>query len=136
MDSLTIGTVAEQAGVNVQTIRFYERQGLIESPPRTPSGYRQYPKEVIKRIHFIQSAKELGFTLKEVNELLSLRVQPGSACNEVKDRALAKILDIDQKLDVLTRMKNALTTLTSACEHQRAVGDCPVLEAIEGGIPR
>ena len=94
---MTIGLVARRAGVGVETVRFYERQGLIEEPPRRPSGYREYDDEVVSRLGFIRRAKELGFTLKEIKELLSLRRDPSTPAADVKRRAEAKIADIEDQ---------------------------------------
>ena len=131
MKPLTIGKVARQAGVGVETIRFYEREGLIEKPPRRESGYRQYPEETVSRVRFIRRAKELGFTLKEIKELLSLRASPKSQCADVRRRAEAKINDIEQKLRVLQRMKKALVKLTAACGGRGPMTKCPILEALD-----
>ncbi len=131
MKPLTIGTVARQAGVGVETIRFYERKGLIAEPPRSESGYRQYSGQAVSRVRFIRRAKELGFTLKEIKELLSLRASPKSRCGDVRMRAEAKIGDIEQKVRALQRMKKALVKLTAACTGRGPVAECPILEALE-----
>ncbi len=131
MKSLTIGKVARQAEVGVETIRFYERERLLEEPPRSESGYRQYPKETISRLRFIRRAKELGFTLKEIKELLALRNEPGSTCEDIRIRAEAKIGDIEGKIQMLKRMKEALKKLTLACNGHSPVSECPILEAME-----
>lgn len=131
MESMTIGKVARQAGVGVETVRFYEREGLIEEPPRRASGYRQYPCETVSRIRFIRRAKELGFTLKEIKELLSLRASPKSRCADVRKRAQSKIEDIEDKMRALQRMKDALVKLTAACSGRGPVTDCPILDALE-----
>ncbi len=136
METLTIGRLAERAGVNVETIRYYERKGLIPKPPRRRSlwgrpGYRQYPPETVKRIHFIRHAKELGFSLKEIAELLSLRVAPDITCAEVKRRAEAKIADIEEKIQTLQRMKKALSKLAGECKGRGPVSECPILEALD-----
>ena len=131
MKPLTIGTVARQAGVGVETIRFYERVGLIEDPPRRESGYRQYPEEAVARVRFVRRAKDLGFTLKEIKELLSLRASPKSRCVDVRMRAEAKIEDIERKVRALQGMKKALVKLTAACRGRGPVTKCPILEALE-----
>ena len=97
MDTLTIGKVAREAGVGVETIRFYEREGLLESPDRRPSGYRQYEPEAIARLRFIKQAQRLGFTLREIKELLALKLDPDATRKQVKERAVAKIADIEQR---------------------------------------
>jgi len=131
MRALTIGQVARSAGVGVETVRFYEREGLLEEPERRASGYRQYDKAVIARLGFIRRAKELGFTLKEIGELLSLRLDPAASRADVKRRAEAKIADIDQRIRSLKRMRKALAKLTATCSGHGTTSDCPILEAID-----
>ncbi len=130
---LTIGQVARAAGVGVETVRFYERKGLVVQPDKPMFGHRKYPAEVAARIRFIRRAKELGFTLKEVAELLELRVDPGKSCAEVRARALAKMADIGRKIETLQRMREALAGLAAACRGQGPTSDCPILEAMEDG---
>lgn len=131
MDTFTIGKAARFAGVGVETIRFYERKGLIERPLRSGSSYRQYSTKSISRIRFIRRAKELGFTLREIRELLELRVAPASTCDDVRKQAVAKVADINQRIRTLQKMKKALTKLTAACDGQAPVSECPILEALE-----
>lgn len=131
MAAITIGKVAKQAGVGVETVRFYEREGLLDEPPRRPSGYRQYPQDTVERLRFIRRAKELGFTLKEVKELLALRIAPGTTCGQIKKRAEAKVEDIEDRIRSLQRMKRALKKLTAACSGNGSVSDCPILDALE-----
>lgn len=129
---LTTSQLAHKAGVNVETLRYYERRGLIPEPPRRDSGYRQYSQDDVARIQFIKRAKELGFTLQEVQELLDLRVDPDTPCIMVKRRADLKIIDIEAKLQSLKRIKKALNKLAAACSGRGPVGDCPILEALGG----
>ena len=131
MKPLSIGQVARRAGIGVETVRFYERQGLLEEPPRSGAGYREYPEAVVSRIHFIKRAKELGFTLKEIKELLSLRLDQTTTCADVKSRAEAKIADIEAKIRSLQSMKAALAKLTAACSGRGSHSECPILEALE-----
>jgi len=131
MKPLTIGKVARQAGVGVETIRFYEREGLIEDPPSRESGYRQYPEQTVSRIRFIRRAKELGFTLKEIKELLSLRVGPRSACGAVRKRAQAKVADIQKRVRALRGMERALKKLADACERRAPTSACPILDSLD-----
>ena len=131
MNDLTIGQVARKAGVGVETVRFYERKGLIADPPRRQSGYRQYDEQVIDRLRFIRGAKELGFTLKEIQELLSLKLERTSKCADVKSRAEAKIADIEAKVHTLQKMKKALVKLAKSCSGHGTSGECPILEALE-----
>src|SRR5712691_8722675 len=114
MKPLTIGQVARGAGVGVETVRFYERQGLLQEPARKESGYRQFTEDVVARLQFIKRAKELGFTLKEIKELLALRVDPETTCAEVRERARIKIADVETKILELQRIKKALVKLTTS----------------------
>jgi MerR family mercuric resistance operon transcriptional regulator len=131
MEALTIGQLAKQAGVGVETIRFYEREGLLSEPERRPSGYRQYPHEVVRRVRFIRHAKELGFTLKEIQELLELRVDPQSSCADVRRRASDKIADIEGRIASLERMRKALESLARKCRGRGPTTDCPILEELD-----
>lgn len=131
MKALSIGQVARRASVGVETVRFYERQGLLEKPPRTKSGYRQYPLEAVSRLGFIKKAKEVGFSLKEIKELLSLRLDTTATCEDVRSRAQVKIHEIEQKVQALQRMKQALMDLTAACSGDGPVSECPILQSLE-----
>lgn len=130
MKALTIGQVARRTGVGVETVRFYERQGLLEEPARKDSGYRQYDGGVVARLHFIRRAKELGFSLKEIKELLALRVDPTTTCAEVKSRAEAKLADVEAKIQALRRMQKVLQKLTTACSGRGPTSECPILDAL------
>ena len=136
MDMLSIGQVARRAGVGVETVRYYEREGLLEEPPRRASGYRQYSDEVVKRLHFIKRAQKLGFSLKEITELLMLRVDAQTACEEVRQRTEAKIAEVEQKLLELQRMRQALLQVHSLCVGQGPTGRCPMLDALDQQEPR
>jgi MerR family mercuric resistance operon transcriptional regulator len=131
MNILTTGQLAKKAQVNVETIRYYERRGLIPEPLRSESGYRHYSQDSIARIQFIKRAKELGFSLKEVSELLSLRVDPNTNCADVKRMAEVKITDIKEKILALQRIKEALTKLRASCTGRGPAGKCPILEALD-----
>ncbi len=129
---LTIGQVAKRSGIGLETVRFYERKGLVEEPPRTDSGYRQYPEEVVGRIRFIRRAKELGFALKEISELLSLRVNPDTTCVDVRKQTEFKISDVEEKIRVLKGIKTALEKLAASCVGTGPTSECPILEALDG----
>jgi MerR family mercuric resistance operon transcriptional regulator len=133
MKPLSIGQAARLAGVGVETIRFYERQGLIDKPPRRASGYRQYDEGIIARLQFIRRAKNLGFTLHEIQELLSLRVDPMTTCEDVNARAHDKIIDIEERIRQLQRMKKALSKLTKACGARGPISECPILDSLDVG---
>lgn len=131
MKSLTIGRLARQAGVNLETVRYYERRGLLPRPPRSASGYRLFPAEAARRLKFIRRAQELGFSLGEIRELLSLRASASAKSTDVRRRAEAKIADIDAKIRSLDSMKRTLRKLTNACEGCGPIAECPILESLD-----
>lgn len=131
MKYLTIGQVAKQAGVNIDTIRYYERIGLLSPPQRKESGYRQYLDDAILRIRFIKHAKDLGFSLDEISELLSLRMDRAAKCGDIRKRAHRKITEIECKIQMLERMRVTLVRLTKTCDEGRQVSECPLLEALD-----
>ena len=131
MTGLKVGEVAKQAGVNLQTIHYYERRGLLPKPPRTGSNYRAYPEDAVPRVRFIKRAQEIGFTLKEIQQLLSLRAAPRTRCADVRERAGAKVQDIDDKVRTLQAMRKALTKLIGECSGKGPVTQCPILEALD-----
>ena len=131
MESLTIGHLAKEAGVNLETVRYYERRGLLPKPPRSPSGYRLYPTGAAKRLRFIQRAKELGFSLRETKELLSLRGSPRTSRAEIRQRPEAKITDIQAKIQSLQSIEKTLRKLTRACGGCGPVSECPILESLD-----
>jgi len=127
MSTQTIGQVAKQVGIGVETVRFYERKGLIEDPPRSSSGYRQYPGDTVERLRFIRRAKELGFRLDEIGELLGLG---GNACTEVRAVAAAKVTDIEQRIADLDAMASVLRRLVASCDAGIHEEGCPILESL------
>lgn len=129
--ALSIGQVATAADVNIQTIRYYERRGLFPTPPRTAAGYRQYSDEAVARLRFIKHAQELGFSLREIQELLGLRVRHGGACDAVERKTRQKIEVVQQRIRDLQRMKHTLERLAAACAARRPTDDCPILEVLE-----
>jgi MerR family mercuric resistance operon transcriptional regulator len=130
MGTLPIGRLAKKAQVNIETVRYYERRGLLPEPPRRQSGYRQYSENDVSRLLFIKRAQTLGFTLKEISELLNLRVDPDTTCGDVKKRAEAKIADIEEKILALRKMKKALAKLASTCRGRGPTSECPILEML------
>lgn len=137
MSGLTIGAVAKQAGVNIDTLRYYERQGVVVKPPRTDSNYRAYPEETVRRVRFVKRAQELGFSLKEIKGLLALRATRGARCEDVRQQALRKIEDIEDKIRSLQAMKAALGKLADECASTRGpVSDCPILESLNANGKR
>ena len=128
---LKIGDVAERGGVNLQTIRYYEREGLLPEPPRLASGYRIFPESSVRRVRFIKRTQELGFSLAEIRDLLSLREDAGAGAQEIRDRARAKVLDIEEKIRSLRAMKEALNSLAEKCPGCGPLSECPILDALD-----
>ncbi len=133
MSDMTIGKIARSAGVGVETIRFYERKGLIEQPPKPQeAGFRVYPEETVHRIRFIRQAQELGFALREIEELLSLRADPKTDSGDVRERAAAKLTEVNRKIIELERIRTALETLIATCPGGGALHACSIMDALEG----
>jgi len=130
MKALTSGKLAKEAGVNLETVRFYERKAILPHPPRTASGYRIFPSEAVQRIRFIRRAQQLGFTLKEITELLALSSNRRKNCGAVRGRAEQKIAEIERKIAALTAMKEALKEISAACTGRARALSCPMLESL------
>jgi MerR family copper efflux transcriptional regulator len=124
---LTIGKVAKLSGVGVEAIRFYEREGIILQPKRRAGSFREYSGDVVYRLRFIKRAQDLGFSLSEIEELLSLRAKRGS-CKIIKQRAEQKLMQIEEKISDLRRIQSALLKVKATCETQNPSEECPVLE--------
>lgn len=128
--TMYISELAREAGVNMQTVRYYERRGLLLDPRRSGDGYREYTESSLERIRFIKRAQELGFTLGEIAELLALKLDPGAHASDVKARAEVKISEIEAKVRDLQRIRDALTHLAGRCRGGNGpTGDCPLLDA-------
>lgn len=132
MNGLTIGKLSKMAGVTNDTVRFYERNGLIEPVARSESNYRIYNKNDAERLRFIRRAKNLGFTLKEIKELLNLSQNPHTTRSDIKKRTLSKIEDVKTKIKDLQRIKAALEHLARECDGQGPLEGCPILTALTG----
>ena len=130
MECFTTSQLASRGGVNLETIRYYERRGLLPKPPRSEFGYRTFSLDAVRRVRFIKQAQELGFSLKEIQELLALRIAPHTTRADVRERATAKIADIDVKIKKLRAMKKALARLTATCCGEGSASDCPILESL------
>lgn len=133
MDGLTIGEAAKQANVHIETLRYYERQGLVPQPRRSASNYRLFAEDTVRRVRFIKAAQELGFSLAEIRELLSLRATPRTRCTEIRQRAEAKVKAIEAKIASLQAMKRALAKLAGECSGDGPVTACPILESFDAG---
>lgn len=135
MDGMTRGEVADKADVNPETLRYYERKELIPKPPRSDGGFRVYDDSYVDRLRFIKRAKELGFTLAEIKDLLDLRVDDEATCRDVKTRAEDKLEEVDAKIRALQQIRDALARLAETCEGEGATSDCPILDAMAGDSP-
>jgi len=131
-DTLTIGKVAKRSGLAVETLRFYERRGLIEPRERTGAGYRLYDPAVLRRLRFVRRAQALGFSLDEIAELLALSDNPAESAAEVQRLTRAKIADIETRISDLRRMRDGLAALEARCPgHRGTTADCPILAALD-----
>lgn len=128
----TIGTVARRAGVGIDTIRYYEREGLLPPPQRRASGYRDYDPGVVERLRFIRRAKDLGFTLDEIRELLVLSTDRERGVKSVKQRAETRLNEVEQRIRELQRVKRGLQQLIAACPGHGPLDHCPILRALGG----
>lgn len=134
MRHLSTGEVAEQSNVNIHTVRYYEKRGLLPEPPRTPSGYRKYGPEHVSHVRFIKRAQDLGFRLEEIRELLELRVVPGAG-SDVRAKTAEKVEEIEGKIHDLQRIRAKLIELSGACDKHGSVESCLVLHALEEPLP-
>jgi Hg(II)-responsive transcriptional regulator len=125
------GELAARAAVNVQTVRFYERRGILPKPARTRAGYRDYPADAVRLIRFVKRAQDLGFTLVEIEDLLRLRDSRRVSCAAVKAAGEAKMAAVDAKIADLKAMKGALAVLLASCERNDGDRQCPILETLE-----
>jgi DNA-binding transcriptional MerR regulator/copper chaperone CopZ len=135
MQRFSIGELARAAGLGVETIRFYERRGLLERPARPVRGFRAYPHAALERIAFVRQAQELGFTLAEVRALLALSADPKTDCAAVRGRAAAKLGQLDTRMARLSRMRNELHGLLTRCPGRGALADCPIVAALSAPRP-
>ena len=129
--TLTRGQLAKRAGVGPEALRFYEIRGLIPKPRRDRAGYRRYPEETAQRLRFIAHAKTLGFSLREIHELLKLRDITGETCGDVNDRISARLAEVERKLRTLESLKACLEKLAEACDGRRPIERCPIMQFIE-----
>lgn len=133
MQTLTIGKLARETGVAVETLRYYERRGLIAPCRRTASGYRLYQPDASRRLRFIRRAQALGFSLDEIADLLALSDNPAKSAAEVKQLTQGKIADIDGRIQDLERMRQGLAALEAHCPGHGSTADCPILRALDHG---
>lgn len=131
MATFTIGQVATEVGLSTDSVRFYEQKGLIDEPARGKNGYRQYPEATVARLMFIKHTKSMGFTLKEIHELLSIQRNTTHTCDDVRRQVAKKLKWVEEKSLELGRMKGALEYLVRACEDEGDDCHCPILDAWE-----
>lgn len=129
-NGLTIGQLAERAGIGVETVRYYEKEGLLDQPRRPIGSVRRYGREALERLAFVHEAKELGFTLKEIRDLIELRSNPQTDAAAVRGRAVAKLSQIERKLMQFDRMRATLRDLLSRCPGAGGLGECPIVQAL------
>ncbi len=127
---MKIGEVAKAAGVGIDAVRFYEREGLLPEPARRPSGYREYSPDAVVDLRFIKRAKDLGFSLKEISELLSIEREPDAGAADVKALAEEKLADLEDKIRALQRMKKALRKVAESCPGRGPTSDCSILRSL------
>lgn len=125
------GEVAQEAGVNLQTLRYYERRGLLKEPPRRPSGYRTYARDTVDRLRFVKRAQQLGFTLAEVETLLHLAAGGPTSCDRARTMAREKATELDAKIASLTAMRKALERLIDTCDLPRGSRKCPLINSLQ-----
>ena len=131
MDSLTISQLAKRGDVNIQTVRYYERQGLLAPTSRTEAAYRIFSAESVRRIRFIKRAQELGFSLNEIKDLLSLRIDAHTTQTDIRNRTQAKIADVEQKILHLQAIHASLLRMAEDCSGCGSLKDCPILESLD-----
>ena len=131
MQEMTIGQLAEAAEVNVETVRYYHRRGLLPAPPRPIGGIRRYPADMLTRLHFIKRSQSLGFSLDEVEALLSLH--DGRACSTARAIAENKLAEVRQRIQDLSMLEGALTTLVQRCSRSKGKVSCPLIDALMDG---
>ncbi|MFT3896193.1 MAG: heavy metal-responsive transcriptional regulator [Thermomonas sp.] len=132
---MRIGHLADKAGVAVDTVRYYERQGLLPPPARRPSGYRDYGNDELQQLRFVRRCKALGFTLEETRELLRLNADPKADRTEVRALTERRLADVDAKLHELQALRDSLAELASSCSGQGPLEGCPIIHRVLGAMP-
>lgn len=128
---ITVGILASETGCNVETVRYYEKSGLMPEPPRSGGGHRLYSFDHVKRLTFIRRCRELGFSIKQVKKLLALIDEPGHGCGEVKAQALAHVVEIQEKIEDLRRLEKVLQSMSEQCrEDEFSAQNCPIIESL------
>lgn len=128
MKALSIGKLGEKTGVNVETIRYYEKIGLLPEPGRTEAGYRQYGEDHLRRLHFIRRGRDLGFSIEAIRELLRLAAHPESPCEDADHMAAEHLAEVERKIEELKRLRDALNEMANCCGH--TVAECRIIDAL------
>ena len=131
MKAMKIGEIAKRSGIGIETIRYYEREGLLQEPERRPSGYRLYDESTVERLEYIGRAKALGFTLGEIRELLELSFAAHADCDHIRERAAAKLGEIESKIRSLQKMRRSLARILAQCKAEDSPEDCPLVHDIK-----
>lgn len=134
--TFTIGVLADRAGVDIQTVHYYERRGLLAPAGRTGAGYRLYNEGSLRRLLFIRRAKAMGFTLEEISGLLDLSAESADACDSVKKKALEKLRDVEEKISSLSSLRAVLRELVDSCERRSPTEACPILKSMDAQLKR
>ena len=129
--TLSTGELARRIEVNIETVRYYERRGLMPEPPRSGAGHRQYDRQHLRRLYFIRRAQALGFTLAEIETLLSLRAEPNAPNAKVKRQTKEKLDETRRRIRDLESIRDTLEELYAACDGEGTTSECPILDAIE-----
>ena len=129
--NLKRGELAKKCGIHIATLRYYEKCRLLNPPPRSQAGYRLYSEKDIAKIHFIKNAQKLGFSLKEISELMKLRIREGKTCDPVLRKAQDKLSEVEQKIKNLKSMKKVLKELINKCDKDAPTSECPILESFD-----
>lgn len=127
---MTIGQLAKKAGINLQTIRYYENLKLIPEPGRSDSGYRKYGEDYLEHIKFVKNAQDLGFTLEEIQKLVELKTNPSAMGNDVKEVLDRKIIEVNEKIDKFNNLKKYLEHLNGSCSGDMATSSCPIIQSL------
>lgn len=133
---MTIGELARQAEMTVEAIRYYERRGLLRAASRTPAGYRRYEQDALDRVRFIKRARSLDFSLREIGELLTLRVRPDASCETVDRATERKLRTIRRRIEELTVLERRLARLARTCDATRPIRECPILRELQSANAR
>ena len=134
---LTIGKLAQASGVTTDTMRYYEKEGLLEPASKTAAGYRLYDERAVRRLGFIKQAQQCGFSLTEIRELLALKENDAACCKDVRSVAIEKKLHLEHKIRALQVMSQALSELITICsDTSKPMAECPIIEALENSMEK